>query len=82
MNYVYEVDKMVLGVGSLRVNEQEVSVRFQNPKMRGLIPFVSELAITINRFTLSSTMILATLVEGQGMVGQWLRRGSCLLPKF
>ena len=82
IEHVSDVDKIVLGFGTVSKTDDELRIRFNNPKMKGLGPFVSELAISVDRFSLSSTMILATRVEGQGMVAQWLRRGTCLLPRF
>jgi hypothetical protein len=73
-----DVDQLVLGAGSVSQLDDDVRIQFENPKMKGLEGIRSRLPITIDRYDLSSILILSTWDEQDSRhYGRWLRQGSC-----
>ncbi len=73
---------MLLKFGSVVALPDTFKIAFENPKMVGLPNQGVLLDVTINRFDLSSSMILAFLQSGKGALAKWYRKGNCRLRQI
>jgi hypothetical protein len=67
----------LLGPATLRIDEAALTLVFNKPKISGLQNVAHNVLITIDRFDLSSRLILS--VNARGAFG---RKGRCLRPTF
>jgi hypothetical protein len=72
-----ETDALILGFGRVSAVGDDARIEFENLKMRGLVGGTAKLLITIDRFDLSSVLILSLWHDVRGYSDHWLRRGSC-----
>lgn len=76
-----EIDNDALGYGSLAALDNEIRVTFE-PKVLNTSLRFARVLITIDRFDLSSTMILSTREQPKPMAARWIRHGACQVQKF
>lgn len=77
LRFALKSDDIIFGFGNVLALDDRIRIEFEAAKIQGLAGRRSKLSIFINRYDLSSTLILGFWEEKKGYVAQWLRRGSC-----
>jgi hypothetical protein len=75
-------DELVLGFGLVTVSDDDVDIRFEKPKIKGLMGRDARIAVTIDRYDLTSLFSVATRQDGKNWFTDWWRHGSCRRKVF
>ena len=74
-------DSILLGLAHVSEQQDDLVIRFENPKFVGLPKDFITYTMYIDRYNLSSTLILAMRGTDR-MAAKMLRRGTCAVKKF
>lgn len=70
--------RAVVGYVGTVTRPDQLSIYLRDTRIKGLQDSQHEVTITIDRYSLDTTLIVARFEEGKGRYGYLLRKGKCV----